>query len=65
GPLTGSSGMLHELSELVPSYWLVQAGQSAYTGQWWPPKAWLVIAVWTLAAVALARRAYLRDGARV
>ncbi len=65
GPLTGDSGALHDLAQLVPSYWLVQAGRSAYTGEWWPPKAWLVIGVWTVAAAALARRAYLRDGARV
>jgi ABC-2 type transport system permease protein len=65
GPLTGTSGMLHDLTSLTPSYWLVQAGQSAFSGQWWPPKGWLVIAVWTVGAIALAARAYVRDGARV
>lgn len=65
GPLTGTSGMLHDITELVPSYWLVQAGQSAFTGQWWPMKGWLVVAVWTVAAVGLAARAYARDGERV
>lgn len=65
GPLTGDSGVLHTLTEWVPSYWLVQAGQSAYTGQWWPAQGWLVIAIWTAVAVGLAVRAYRRDGERV
>lgn len=65
GPLTGDSGILHDLVELLPSYWLVQAGQSAYTGQWWPAKAWIVLVVWSVVMALLARRAYARDGARV
>ena len=65
GPLTGDSGLLHDVTELLPSYWLVQAGHSAYTGMWWPAKGWIVVAVWTVAAAFLARRAYARDGARV
>ncbi len=65
GPLTGNSGVLHSVTEWIPSYWLVQAGQSAFTGQWWPAQGWLVIALWTALAVGLATRAYRRDGARV
>jgi ABC-2 type transport system permease protein len=65
GPITGTSGMMHDISTLIPSYWLVQAGQSAFSGEWWPVKGWLVVGVWSLAMVLLARRAYRRDGARV
>jgi ABC-2 type transport system permease protein len=65
GPLAGPSGFLHDLVQLLPSYWLVQAGHSAFTGQWWPGKGWLVMLVWTLVLIRLARRAYLRDTMRV
>jgi ABC-2 type transport system permease protein len=65
GPIAGTSGFLHQLVQLLPSYWLVQAGQSAYTGTWWPLKGWVVVAVWTVVMVRLARFAYLRDQLRV
>ncbi len=53
------------LIELLPSYWLVQAGHVAYTGETWPAKAWIVIAVWTAVFTGLAARAYRRDTQRV
>lgn len=65
GPITGDAGVLHTLTEWLPSYWLVQAGRSAYTGQWWPAQGWLVVAMWTAAGTLLAVRAYRRDGERV
>jgi ABC-2 type transport system permease protein len=64
GPVLGD-GFLRHLSEGVPSYWLVQAGKSATTGQGWPATAWIVIAVWTVALTALAVLVYRRDTARV
>lgn len=65
GPLAGSSGFLHDLVQYIPSYWLVQAGHSAFTGAWWPAKGWLVVLVWSVALARLARRAYVRDTLRV
>lgn len=65
GPIAGANGIVHDIAELVPSYWLVQASHSAFTGDWWPPKGWIVVAVWTIVLVRLARRAYLRDTLRV
>jgi ABC-2 type transport system permease protein len=62
-PVTG--GVMQRIAELLPSYWLVQAGHSAFTGEWWPPKAWVVLAVWTAVFVVLAQRAYQRDTLRV
>ena len=41
------------LAQLLPSYWLVQAAHSAFTGEWWPLKGWVVIAVWTVVLVRL------------
>jgi ABC-2 type transport system permease protein len=64
-PLGGTSGFLHQLTQLIPSYWLVQAAHSAFTGQWWPAKAWLVMIVWSLVFIRLGRRAYVRDTMRV
>jgi len=65
GPIAGNSKLLDDLAQLLPSYWLVQAAHSAFTGQWWPLKGWVVIAVWTVVLVRLSRRAYLRDTMRV
>jgi ABC-2 type transport system permease protein len=64
GPIL-QSGVMLNIVELLPSYWLVQAGHVAYTGQSWPLKAWIVIAGWTIALTVLAARAYRRDTQRV
>jgi ABC-2 type transport system permease protein len=63
GP-TATSGWLFELVKWLPSYWLVQAGRTAYTGEGWPAQAWLVLAVWTAALTVLCLRVYRRDTAR-
>jgi hypothetical protein len=43
----------------------VQAGKSvAVGGGGWPAEAWLVIAVWTVVLLPLARLAYQRNAAR-
>ncbi len=65
GPIAADHGLLHSLVELLPSYWLVHAAQTAFTGEWWPPKAWIVVAVWTVALSWLAQRAYRNDTYRV
>ena len=64
GPLA-NHGFMHSVVELLPSYWLVQAGHAAYTGQAWSAKGWIVIAVWAGVFAALAVRAYRRDTQRV
>lgn len=64
GPI-GQSGVMLHLVQLLPSYWLVQAGHVAFTGESWPAKAWLVIAAWTVVFTVLAARAYRRDTKRV
>ena len=64
GPIA-SSGALHDLAQALPSYWLVQAGQSALDGDGWPLQGWLVIAVWTAVLTRLAVRVYRRDTSRV
>jgi len=64
GPIATNGGFLHALVQLLPSYWLVQAGKIAYQGEMWPAKAWGVIAVWTLGATWLAMQAWRRDTQR-
>lgn len=63
-PISGH-GFLHDVGQLLPSYWLVQASHIALGGHPWGTKAWVVIIAWTVVLVGLARRAYRRDTARV
>ncbi len=58
-------GFLHDIGQLLPSYWLVQASHIALGGHPFGVKAWVVIAGWTVILSALARRAYRRDTGRV
>jgi ABC-2 type transport system permease protein len=62
-PIT--SGTLHQIAQLLPSYWLVQAAHIGVGGSGWDARGWITVAVWTFAAAALARRAYRRDTKRV
>ncbi len=59
------SGFLHDVAQLLPSYWLVQASHVALGGHPWPAKAWVVIGAWTVVLALLARRAYRHDTGRV
>jgi ABC-2 type transport system permease protein len=64
-PITGH-GFIAHLAEDVPSYWVVQASRAGLgTQQPWGSHGWAVIAIWSVALIALARRAYQRDTKRV
>jgi ABC-2 type transport system permease protein len=60
-----SHGFLHDVGQLLPSYWLVQASHVAIGGHPIATKGWTVIAVWTVVLALVARRAYRRDTGRV
>ncbi len=60
-----SSGVLHDVAEALPSYWLVEAGRIGVGGHGWGTTGWAVVAVWAVAATALARRAYRSDTNRI
>jgi ABC-2 type transport system permease protein len=62
-PLT--SGFLYDVGQYLPGYWIVQASHIALHGHGWATKGWVVIAVWALVLVFLARLAYRRDTQRV
>ena len=61
----GSHGLLHDVGQFLPSYWLVRASHVSLGGQAWTAGGWIVVAAWTLVLAILARFAYLRDTARV
>jgi ABC-2 type transport system permease protein len=63
GPLA-KTGWFHDFAQLLPSYWLVQAGRAGLTHVSWPAEGWEVLAVWTLALGRLAMIAYRRDTAK-
>lgn len=65
GPIGGTHGLMHNLSQATPTYWLVQAGHTLVGEQAWSAKGWIVVAVWSVVLIALAARAYQRDTERV
>jgi ABC-2 type transport system permease protein len=60
-----SHGFVHDLGQLLPSYWLVQAAHLPAGGHPWPAMAWIVIGVWTAVLTVSAGYAYRRDTKRV
>jgi ABC-2 type transport system permease protein len=60
-----SNGFLHDIAQLLSSYWLVQASHVAVGGHAWAAKGWLAMIAWTVVLSALAGRAYRRDTGRV
>jgi ABC-2 type transport system permease protein len=64
GPIA-QGGFLEALAKWLPSYWLVHAGSSAYTGTSWPPQGWLCIALWSVVLIRVAATVYRRDTQRV
>ena len=65
-PLTGG-GLFVGFCKLLPSFWLVRAGQVGLGGKGdpWGTEGWLVIAAWSVAMIAFAMWAYRRDTRRV
>lgn len=64
GPVA-TSGALHELVKLLPSYWLVQAGYVALGGHTWGVEGWIVVAVWTIVLLRVTVWVWQRDTRRV
>ncbi len=61
-PITG--GVMQDIAEGLPSYWLVQAGRIGIGGHPWGTTGWLVMAAWTVCVSAVAARAFRRDTER-
>jgi ABC-2 type transport system permease protein len=61
-PIT--SGVMYDIAQSLPSYWLVRASYVSLGTGGWPARGWFVVAAWTAVAGALAARAYRRDTKR-
>jgi ABC-2 type transport system permease protein len=59
------TGVLRQIGELVPSFWITQASHIGIGGTAWPLKGWLVIGIWAAAMSAWAAWAYRRDTNRI
>jgi ABC-2 type transport system permease protein len=59
------NGIVHDIVQFLPSYWLVQASHVALGGSAWPPFAWGVVIVWTVVLLWITVRVYRRDTQRV
>ena len=58
-------GFLHDIGQVLPSYWLVQAGRVPLHGNGWSATGWIVVLGWTAALTLLSAFVYRRDTARV
>jgi ABC-2 type transport system permease protein len=58
-------GIVQEIAQYLPSYWLVQASHVSLGGGGWSATGWAVTVGWTLALALLARAAYRRDTERI
>ena len=62
-PING--GWFQQFCELLPSWWLVQAGRVGTAfGHPWGVEGWIVVAAWSIVCGALAAWAYRRDTRR-
>jgi ABC-2 type transport system permease protein len=61
-PITG--GVMAQIAQLLPSYWLVRASHVALGGSGWGARGWITVGIWTAILAVLAGRAYRRDTAR-
>ena len=61
-PLGG--GVMRDIAQALPSFWLVQASHVSLGGPGWSTTGWLVVAGWTVLLSLLAVYAYRRDTAR-
>jgi ABC-2 type transport system permease protein len=59
--LLAKSGPLFQIMKALPSYWLVQAGQTGVGSGYWPAEGWIVVGVWSGALFALALAVYRHD----
>lgn len=57
-------GVMHDIAQALPAFWLVQASHVSLGGPGWSPTGWLVVAGWTAALSVLAAWAYRRDTKR-
>ncbi|MFE0027114.1 ABC transporter permease [Amycolatopsis sp. NPDC059021] len=66
-PIEGMPGWMHDLSQIMPTYWIIQLVRPAVTNTMLVgfPAALGVLAAWTVVLGALVIRRYRKDSARV
>ncbi|SFW74405.1 ABC transporter permease [Amycolatopsis australiensis] len=66
-PLEGMPSWMHDLAQIMPTYWVLQVARPAVTGDMVVslPTAAGVLAAWTVVLGALVIRRYRKDSARV
>jgi ABC-2 type transport system permease protein len=57
-------GVMRDIAQALPSFWLVQASHVALGDQSWGATGWLVVTAWTIVLSVLAAFAYRRDTQR-
>jgi ABC-2 type transport system permease protein len=57
-------GLMRDIAQALPSFWLVQASHVSLGGRAWGTTGWLVVSAWTVALSVLAAYAYRRDTKR-
>jgi len=57
-------GVMRDIAQALPSYWLVRASHVSLGGPGWSATGWLVVAGWTVLLSLAALYAYRRDTAR-
>jgi ABC-2 type transport system permease protein len=60
-----NSGVLHDIAEGLPSYWLVQASHVSIGGSGWTTRGWAIMAAWAAVLGLAAGAAYRRDTQKV
>ena len=61
-PIT--SGVVHDIGQFLPSWWLVQADHVSIGGDGWSGLGWAVVVGWSVVLALAAARAYRRDSGR-
>jgi len=61
-PIT--NGVMRDVAQALPSFWLVQASHVGLGGNGWGTRGWIVDGLWTAALAALAVRVYRNDTGR-
>jgi ABC-2 type transport system permease protein len=66
-PLEGMPGWMHDVSQIMPTYWIIQLARPVVTHDMVISlgNAMTVLAVWTVVLGALVIRRYRKDSARV